>query len=182
MKVRRALNGMPIPLHPGAARFFREKGIGRAAGATSRRLAVLELLVKHPGPGPVLHREPVAPGATFALHYRHSSEGIPVRGAFRIDGEDTLTVVESAFGGFGPGLPALTREDAWRIAGGMIVHWPLHRAMAELHLRVTAIARPRLTTPSGRELDLAALAGDRAPVRIRVREPRRNSGAVAGPW
>jgi hypothetical protein len=93
-----------------------------------------------------------------------------------------LTVVESAFGGFGPGLPALTREDAWRIAGGMIVHWPLHRAMAELHLRVTAIARPRLTTPSGRELDLAALAGDRAPVRIRVREPRRNSGAVAGPW
>ncbi len=128
-----------------------------------------QLVVEDVGRAHVLHRERVAPGATFTLDYRHSSEGVPVRGTFRVDAHRTVTVVETAFGGFGPGLPELTAGDDWRIADGRIVHRPRPHALSDLRLRVTASSRPRLTMPSGRELDLTALAGSPAAVIIRVR-------------
>jgi hypothetical protein len=144
-------------------------GLAASAGAAGGRFSSLELVVEHLGRSHVLHRERVAPGATFTLDYRHSSEGIPVRGTFRVEGDRTLTVVETASGGFGPGLPELTGDDDWRIAGGMIVHRPRRHTLGDLRLRAMAICRMRLTTPSGQELDLAALAGNRAPVLVRVR-------------
>jgi hypothetical protein len=139
--------------------------LGIAAGGFSPR----QLVVEEGGRSRVLHRERVTPGATFTLDYRHSSEGVPVRGTFRVDIHGTVTPVETAFGGFGPGLPELTSGDDWRIADGLIVHRPPPRALADLRLRMTAISRPRLTMPSGRELDLIALAGRSAAVIIRVK-------------
>jgi hypothetical protein len=49
------------------------------------------------------------------------------------------------------------------------VHRPRDLIVPELRVRVTEIARPRLTTPSGTTLDLAALAGHGTPVIVRVR-------------
>ncbi|HEU5321070.1 MAG TPA: DUF1850 domain-containing protein, partial [Methylomirabilota bacterium] len=61
--------------------------------------------------GRALHREPVSEGAAFVLSYVHSSEHVPVRGTVRVEADGSLTVVETAFAGFGPGLPALTAGD-----------------------------------------------------------------------
>jgi hypothetical protein len=141
---------------------------GRSTGAASSG----ELMVEDVRRSRLVHRERVAPGATFILEYRHSSEGVPVRGTFRVEGDGSLTVVRTAFAGFGPGLPELARGDDWEIAHGMIVHRPrpgARQAVRDLRLRAMAVSRPRLTTPSGRCLDLAALAGDRALVLIGVR-------------
>ena len=140
-----------------------------AGGARVGAVAALELIVEDPDRLRVLHRERVGPGTTFALEYRHSSEGVPVRGTFRVEGDGALAVVETSFGGFGPGLPELTPADDWRIDAGMIVHRPRHRRLVDLRLRATAVSRPRLTMPSGQQLDLPALAGEGAPVLIRAR-------------
>ena len=128
-----------------------------------------QLMVEDLGAARVLHRERVSPGAHFLLDYVHSSERVPVRGTFRVDGEGTLTVVETAFAGFGPGLPELRAGDDWRIEGGMIVHRPRGAGLSELRVRVMPVARQRLTTPSGRALDLAALTAPGAPVVVSVR-------------
>lgn len=141
---------------------------GRSTGAAMGR----ELVVEDVSGARIVHRERVAPGATFTLEYRHSSEGVPVRGVFRVESDGGLTVVATAFGGFGPGLPEPGRGDDWEIAGGMIVHRPRPGAghtMSDLRLRASAVSRPRLTTPSGQRVDLAAVAGDRAPILVRVR-------------
>ena len=140
-----------------------------SGGATGAAFSGRELVVEDPGRPRVLHVERVVAGATFSVEYRHSSEGVAVRGAFRVEDDGSLTVVETAFGGFGPGLPELTPDDDWRIAGGMIVHRPYRRRLVDLRLRATAVSRPRLTMPSGRALDLAALAGNGSPVLVRVR-------------
>jgi hypothetical protein len=127
------------------------------------------LVVEDLARGRVLHRERVWPGGVFTLEYVHTSERVPVRGTFRIDGNGALTVVETAFGGFGPGLPELVAGDDWRIAGGMIVHRPRPEALTEFRLRVSPVARQRLTMPAGQALDLAVLAAPGAPVLVRVR-------------
>lgn len=128
-----------------------------------------ELVVEDAGRTRVLHRERVVPGATFMLEYVHSSERVPVRGTFRVEDDRTLTVMETAFGGFGPGLPELTRDDDWRIAGGMIVHRPRETTLPELRLRVSPVARQQLTTPSGRQLDLATMVGEGGLLLVQVR-------------
>jgi hypothetical protein len=106
----------------------------------------------------VLHEERVRAGQAFTLSYVHSSERVPVRGTFRVEADGSLTVTETRFAGFGPGLPALGSGDRWRMEDGMIVALTNAR-LPELRLRVTPIARYRLLTPSGRELDLAAAFG-----------------------
>jgi hypothetical protein len=125
------------------------------------------LVVEDLGRARLLHRERVSSGAVFTLDYVHSSARVPVRGAFRIEGNGGLTVVETAFAGFGPGLPELAPGDDWRIADGMIVHRPRREALSELRVRVTPMARQRLIAPSGHVLDLSALAPG-APILIRV--------------
>jgi hypothetical protein len=116
----------------------------------------------------LLHRERVSAGQAFVLSYVHSSEGVPVRGLFRIEADGTLTLTETQFAGFGPGLPALGPGDTWALEDGMIVARG-HDRMAEMRMRVAPITRHHLYTPAGRDLDLSALLGGSGAVRIRVR-------------
>jgi hypothetical protein len=119
----------------------------------------------------VLHREAVVPGVTFVLGYTHTSEQVPVRGTFRIEVDRTLTVIETAFGGFGPGLPWLKPGDAWGVEGDLLVQRDPGVRLPELTVRVLPITRHRLRLPSGGELDLSALMGEGGPVRLRVGPP-----------
>ena len=104
-------------------------------------------------------------GDTFTVSYVHSSERVPVRGTFRIEADGTLTVTETRFAGFGPGLPALAPGDRWRMEDGMIVAVTDVRLL-ELRLRVLPIPRYRLVTPAGHVLDLSGAMGPGGPVRI----------------
>lgn len=117
----------------------------------------------------MLHREHVAPGQTFVVSYVHSSERVPVRGLFRVEPDRSLTAVETAFGGFGPGLPSPAAGDAWTYRNGLIVARGAGPTLPEVRLRVNAVARQRLELPSGLDLDLATLVAEGAAVTIRVR-------------
>ena len=138
-----------------------------AAAAAVRWLSVPVLLVEDVHDR-LLASEPVQPGDVLVLTYVHSSEHVPVRGTFRVERDGTLTVTQTAFAGFGPGLPELGPSDAWRIEHGMIVHEPVAVALAVLRVRVAPITHHRLSLPSGRQLDLSALLGAGGSVRIRV--------------
>lgn len=136
-------------------------------GECGRRL----VLVVEDAPGArVLHREPVAVDDTLTLDYTHSSELVPVHGVFRVVATGGLQVVETAFGGFGPGLPELRPGDVWWTSGRLIVHRPRQDPLAELRVRVKTINDYRLVTPAGRRLVLSRLVGDGSAVRVRVVE------------
>lgn len=152
----------------GGIAFAAALAFGAAAGAFGPPQFVVEDAARPR----VLHRERVVAGATFSLEYVHSSERVPVRGTFRVEPDGSLAVVETAFAGFGPGLPELVPGDDWRIAHGRIVHRPRNTALSELRLRVSEIARQRLTTPSGTTIDLATRAGHGALVIIRIHHDR----------
>lgn len=120
--------------------------------------------------GRELHRECMRVGATFSLAYVHSSEHVPVRGTFRLEDDGSLVVVETAFAGFGPGLPALRAGDDWRLRDGMIVARDPATRLGELTVRVLPITRHRLVTALGTDLDLSSLMGEAGgAVRIAIR-------------
>jgi hypothetical protein len=139
-----------------------------AAGlAAWRSPSGLVLIVEDAGRGRLLHRERVTAGERVVLSYVHSSERVPVRGLFRVEADRTLTLTETHFAGFGPGLPALARGEAWRLEGGMIVA-EAHQRLPALRMRVVPLTRHRLATPAGQDLDLSALMGRGGVVRIYV--------------
>jgi len=125
------------------------------------------LTVEDAARGEVLHRECVRPGARLTLEYVHSSEGVPVRGVFRVERGPGLVLVETAFAGFGPGLPRLEPGDDWELREGLIVARS-HARVEGLRLRVGPATRHRLLTPAGGVLDLSALMGPGGPVQIGV--------------
>ncbi len=128
------------------------------------------LIVQDVTRGRELLHECTTIGATFTLHYVHSSEHVPVRGVFRLEDDGSLSVVETAFAGFGPGLPALKPGDDWLVRDGMIVARNPMTRLGELRIRVLPITRHRLITPAGTELDLSALMGETGgSVRVSVR-------------
>jgi hypothetical protein len=130
----------------------------------------LDLVVEDVTHGRVLHRERVRAGDTFVLSYIHSSEHVPVRGVFRIGPDGALTVIETSFGGFGPGLPELRPGDDWTIRDGMIVARQPTPGLDELSVLVLPITRHRVVTPGGVSLDLSGLTGERGgAVRISAR-------------
>lgn len=137
-----------------------------AAGAAGGQ-AALVLVVE--GGGRSLAREPVRPGARLVLAYVHSSERVLVRGTLAVEADGSLRVVETAFGGPGPGLP---ETGPVRIAGGMIVHAVASAPLEELRLRVALLTRHALRVPSGRTLDLSGALAAGAIVRIRVERGR----------
>jgi hypothetical protein len=96
-----------------------------------------------------------------------------VRGAFQVGADGRLTVVETAFAGFGPGLPALREGDRWTSEGGMIVHTPAPAPMDELVVRVAPVTRHTLALPSGRLLDLSEAMGPGGAIRLYVRRLAR---------
>ena len=116
----------------------------------------------------VLHRAPVAPGQSLVVSYVHSSEHVAVRGTFVVEADGTLRVEETAFAGFGPGLPEPKTGEAWHREDGMIVVPAAGERLAELRLRVGPITHHRLRTPSGEDLDLSTLLGAGGSARISV--------------
>jgi len=120
----------------------------------------------------VLHRAPVEPGSLFVLSYVHSSEHVPVRGTFVVEPDGALRVKETAFAGFGPGLPQPKAGDAWRLEDGMIVVPAAGERFPELRIRVAPFTHHRLRTPSGEELDLSALMLEGGALIIRLEDSR----------
>jgi hypothetical protein len=147
----------------------------RGGEATSPAPALL--VVEDDARGRVLHCEAVTPGATFVLAYTHSSERVPVRGTFRVEPDGALRVVETAFAGFGPGLPELGPGDAWWVADGMIVHRPARHRLPDLRVRVVPLTRHHLVTPSGAALDLSHLMGAGGSLHVYV----ERAGAAVDP-
>ena len=143
--------------------------VGAAERPSAVPRPVGDLVVEDVSRASALHREPVAAGAQFTIEYVHSSERVPVTGTFRVEEDGCLAVVETAFAGFGPGLPELRPGDDWRIEGGMIVHRPPELKIDELRLRVAPVAAQRLRTPAGVVLHLAGLVSAGSAVRIAVR-------------
>jgi hypothetical protein len=140
-----------------------------AAVACAARGGGLELVVADVRGERLVHAERVAPGARFVLAYVHSSEHVPVRGTFEVGSDGRLTVVETAFAGFGPGLPELRAGDRWKSESGMFVHAPAPHPMDELIVRVAPITRHTLRLPSGHTLDLSAAMGPGGAIRLALR-------------
>ena len=118
--------------------------------------------------GRVVARERVEPGALLRLSYVHSTEGRPVRATFRVEGDGTLRLVETAFPSVGPGLPPLGGDGTWAIEDGQIVNRAPSAPLAELRLRAVPLTQHRLTLPSGRVLDLGALVAPGDAIRVAV--------------
>lgn len=121
----------------------------------------------------MLHRAPVEPGSLLVLSYVHSSEHVPVRGTFVVEPDGALRVQETAFAGFGPGLPQPKAGDAWRLEDGMIVVPAAGERLDELRIRVAPFTHHRLRTPSGEDIDLSAIMKDGGSVRIHITTPGR---------
>ncbi len=126
------------------------------------------LVVEDVGRARVLYRAPVVAGSAFVLSYVHSSEHVPVRGTFVVEADGTLTARETAFAGFGPGLPEPKAGDSWRIEDGMIVVPSKGLRLPDLLVHVVPITQHRLRLPSGEDLDLSTLMKEGGAVRIRV--------------
>lgn len=137
-----------------------------AAGCVATRGPVL--VVEDVTRQRVLHRSPVGPGSLVVLSYVHSSEHVPVRGTFVVEPDGALRVKETAFAGFGPGLPEPNAGDAWRFEDGMIVVPAAGERLVELRVRVAPFTRHRLRIPSGEDIDLSALMNEGGSVRIHV--------------
>jgi hypothetical protein len=135
-----------------------------------------DLVVEDLTHGRQLHREAVRVGDTFVLSYVHSSENVAVRGLFRIEADGSLTVAETAFAGFGPGLPALRPGDDWAIRDGMIVAREPGVHLPELTVRVLPITRHQLSTPARRNLDISAAVVEGGAVEISVRREPAGRG------
>ena len=118
--------------------------------------------------GRVLARERVEPGALIAVTYVHSTEGRPVRATLRVEADRTLRLVETAFPSVGPGLPPLGPEGTWSIEDGVIVNRAPSAPMPEFRLRAVPLTQHRLILPSGRSLDLSALAAPGDAIRLAV--------------
>jgi hypothetical protein len=136
--------------------------------ATPQPVLLVEDLTRHR----VLYRHEVTAGSLLLLSYVHSSEHVPVRGTFVLGADGTLLVKETAFAGFGPGLPEPKAGEAWRREGGMIVAAGGGQRLDELRIRVAPFTRHRLRAPSGEDLDLSALMPDGGSVRVSVNAPR----------
>jgi hypothetical protein len=126
------------------------------------------LVVEDATRGRVLYRAAAPPGSVLVLSYVHSSEHVPVRGTFVVDVDGALVVKETAFTGFGPGLPEPRTGDAWRMENGMIVVPAGGERLSELRVRVAPFTRHHLRTPSGDDVDLSALMKGGGSVSIRV--------------
>jgi hypothetical protein len=116
----------------------------------------------------VLYRSRVTPGSNLVLSYVHSSERVPVRGTFVVEADGALAVRETAFAGFGPGLPEPRAGDAWRFENGMIVVPAAGERLPELRVRVAPFTEHHLRAPSGEDVDLSELTNGGGSVRIHV--------------
>ncbi|MBI4591690.1 MAG: DUF1850 domain-containing protein [Candidatus Rokubacteria bacterium] len=140
------------------------------AGALYFSLARAELLVLDAKADRVLFRARVQPGDRFTLSYRHSVAKSRVSGVFEVTPEYAISVKETAFGSFGPGLPDPRPGDDYEIKGGVIRLRNLNQTLPELSLFVHPYTEHEVEI-GGRRLDLSNAVPPGSLVKIVVRKP-----------
>ena len=67
-----------------------------------------------------------------------------MRATLRVEGDQTLRLVETAFPSVGPGLPPLGPDGTWTIEDGLIVNRAPSAPLPELRLRTVPLTQHRL--------------------------------------
>ena len=127
-----------------------------------------ELLVVDSKANRVLLRTPVRPGDSFTLSYLHSVAKSRVTGTFEVTRDYEISVKETTFGSFGPGLPDVRPGDDYEVKGGVIRLKNLSQTFPELSFFVHPYTEHRLEI-GGRTLDLSkeVEAGGRVSITLR---------------
>ena len=129
-----------------------------------------ELVVIDSKANRVLLRTPVRPGDRFTLSYLHSVAKSRVSGIFEITRDYTISVKETAFGSFGPGLPDVRVGDDYEVKGGVIRLKNLSQTLPELSFFVHPYTEHQLVV-LGQTLDLSKEVEPGSRVSIAVRPP-----------
>jgi hypothetical protein len=129
-----------------------------------------ELLVVDSKANRVLLRTPVRPGDSFTLSYLHSVAKSRVTGTFEVTRDYEISVKETTFGSFGPGLPDVRPGDDYEVKGGVIRLKNLSQTFPELSFFVHPYTEHRLDV-RGRTLDLSKVVVAGTRVAITVRPP-----------
>ena len=129
-----------------------------------------ELVVIDSKANRVLLRTPVRPGDRFTLSYLHSVAKSRVSGTFEITRDYTISVKETAFGSFGPGLPDVRVGDDYEVKEGVIRLKNLSQTLLELSFFVHPYTEHRLDV-RGRTLDLSGVVTAGSRISIRVTPP-----------
>jgi len=129
-----------------------------------------ELLVFDAKANRALLRTPVRPGDSFTLSYLHSVAKSRVTGAFEVTTAYEISVRETTFGSFGPGLPDVRPGDDYEVKDGVIRLKNLSQTFPELSFFVHPYTEHRLEI-GGRTLDLSKEVEAGGRVAITVRPP-----------
>lgn len=129
-----------------------------------------ELVVEDLRAKRVLLRTRVRPGERFELSYLHSVTGSRVSGTFEVTLLYAISVRETAFRSFGPGLPDVRPGDDYEVKGGVIKQTNLNQTLPALSFFVHPFTEHRLEI-RGRTLDLSAAAAAGSRITIGVRSP-----------
>jgi hypothetical protein len=130
-----------------------------------------ELLVVDSKANRVLLRTPVRPGDSFTLSYLHSVAKSRVTGTFEVTRDYEISVKETTFGSFGPGLPDVRPGDDYEVKGGVIRLKNLSQTFPELSFFVHPYTEHRLEI-RGRALDVSREVAAGTRVRVSVNAPR----------
>ena len=117
----------------------------------------------------VLLRARVRPGDRFILSYLHSVAKSRVTGTFEVTPAYEISVRETTFGSFGPGLPDVRPGDDYEVKGGLI-RLKVNQTIPGLFFAVYPYTEHRLEI-GGRTLDLSKEVGGGGRVSITLRPP-----------
>ena len=126
-----------------------------------------ELLVLDAKANRILLRANVHPGDRFTLSYLHSVAKSRVTGIFEVTPAYEISVRETTFGSFGPGLPDVRPGDDYEIKGGLI-RLKVNQTIPGLFFAVYPYTEHRLEI-GDRTLDLSkeVEAGGRVAITLR---------------
>ena len=130
-----------------------------------------ELVVSDAKANRILLRTPVRPGDRFTLSYLHSVAKSRVSGTFEVTADYAISVRETAFGSFGPGLPDVRVGDDYEVKGGVIRLKNLSQTLPELSFFVHPYTEHELTI-SGVKLELSKALPAGTRVTVSVKPPR----------
>ena len=127
-----------------------------------------ELLVFDVKANRTLLRATVRPGDRFTLSYLHSVAKSRVTGAFEVTPAYEISVRETTFGSFGPGLPDVRPGDDYEVRGGLI-RLKVNQTIPGLLFAVYPYTEHQLGI-GGRTLDLSkeVEAGGRVSITLRL--------------
>ena len=126
-----------------------------------------ELLVLDAKANRTLLRVTVRPGDRFTLSYLHSVAKSRVTGTFEVTRDYEISVKETTFGSFGPGLPDVRPGDDYEVKGGLI-RLKVNQTIPGFFFAVYPYTEHRLEI-GGRALDLSkeVEAGGRVSITLR---------------